>query len=175
MNDIMVELGLDVGGESDVECAQESLRFAGLTADGVESLSQMTSAPRVVLATAESMPEGAAQLARDIVGTMLPARLDVCGILALGDGPEVSLAYLVEPDPELAEAVGRLRAAVPGLRRAVWLPHVTVAHQVPRRKVPEAMAELGGIPGSFFATQLRYVDTRAHEAQTLVGVSSSVL
>ena len=57
----------------------------------------------------------------------------------------------------------------------VWLPHVTVAHQVPRRKVPEAMAELGGIPGSFFATQLRYVDTRAHEAQSLVGVSSSVL
>ena len=41
--------------------------------------------------------------------------------------------------------------------------------------MPEAMAELGGIPGSFFATQLRYVDTRAHEAQTLVGVSSSVL
>ncbi|MGX5692660.1 hypothetical protein ACWKWA_05730 [Dermacoccus abyssi] len=122
----------------------------------------MTRAPRVVLGTAESMPEGA-------------ARLDVCGILALGDGPEVSLAYPVEPDPELAEAVGRLRAAVPGLRRAVWLPHVTVAHQVPRRKVPEAMAELGGIPGSFFATQLRYVDTRAHEAQTLVGVSSSVL
>lgn len=105
----------------------------------------------------------------------MPARLDVCGILALGDGPEVFLACLVEPDPELAEAVGRLRAAVPGLRRAVWLPHVTVAHQVPRRKVPEAMAELGGIPGSFFATQLRFVDTRAHEAQTLVGVSSSVL
>ena len=108
-------------------------------------------------------------------GGDVAARLDVCGILALGDGPEVSLAYLVEPDPELAEAVARLRASVPGLRRAVWLPHVTVAHRVPRRKVPEAMAEMGGIPGSFFATQLRYVDSRAHEAQTLVGVSSSVL
>ena len=120
-NDIAIELGLDVGGESDVECAQESLRFAGLAVDGAAS-SLATQAPRVVLATAETMPEGTAQLARDIVGTMLPARLDVCGILALGDGPEVSLAYLVEPDPELAEAVGRLRAAVPGLRRAVWLP-----------------------------------------------------
>lgn len=174
MNDIMIELGLDVGRESDVECAQESLRFAGLAVGGAGS-PLATQAPRVVLATAETMPEGTAQLARDIVGTMLPARLDVGGILALGDGPEVSLAHLVEPDPELAEAVGRLRAAVPGLRRAVWSPHVTVAHQVRRRKVPEAMAELGGIPGSFFATQLRYVDTRAHEAQTLVGVSSSVL
>ena len=56
MNDIMIELGLDVGGESDVECAQESLRFAGRTADGVESSSPMPPAPRVVLATAESMP-----------------------------------------------------------------------------------------------------------------------
>lgn len=56
MNDIMIELGLDVGGESDVECAQESLWFAGRTADGVESSSPITRAPRVVLATAESMP-----------------------------------------------------------------------------------------------------------------------
>lgn len=145
MNDIAIELGLDVGGESDVECAQESLRFAGLAVDGAGS-SLATQAPRVVLATAETMPEGTARLAGDIVGTMLPARLDVCGIIALGDGPEVSLSYLVEPDPELAEALARLRASVPGLRRAVWLPHVTVAHRVPRRKVPEAMAELGGTP-----------------------------
>lgn len=172
MVDFAIELSLDSASESEVEQAWGRLKFVGLPSQA-DHAHGMTNAPHVTLAAANSMPCEAVNTARELFGQMLPARFSVRGLVTLGEGSRVTLAYLVEPDRALADAVSRLRGHVPGLRHSVWTPHVTLARRVPKARLGEAIAEVDEAPRVLVADRLRYWDPTTGAIETLVSVSPS--
>lgn len=89
------------------------------------------------------------------------------GAVLLGSGARVTLAYVVEPDPRLAEAVLALRAAVPGLRHPVWTPHVTLARRLPRSDVGVALAVIGDGPRTLVVDRVRWWNPSLDLVETL--------
>lgn len=149
-------------------------QWVGLQAAGLPSQADhrsMTNAPHLTLVAASPIATDLVEVATGLVAPLLPCRLVLRGLVLLGNGPRVSVAHLVEPPAELAEATARLRAMVPALRHPVWLPHLTLARRVPRRRVPEALDVLAGIPGPevLVADRLRWWDPVAGTVDDVVG------
>nr|WP_279536309.1 2'-5' RNA ligase family protein [Nocardioides ochotonae] len=140
-----MELSFEPDSAAAVVAQWEALKAAGLPSQAHHR--SMTNAPHVTLAAAVGIDDAAVRAAREAVGPLLPARLGLRGLVLFGQGPRVTIAHLVEPDPTLAVAVARIRALVPTLRHPVWTPHVTVARRVPRRVLPEVLAVLHATEG----------------------------
>ncbi|WP_166139205.1 2'-5' RNA ligase family protein [Nocardioides ochotonae] len=145
MPDHALELSFEPDSAAAVVAQWEALKAAGLPSQAHHR--SMTNAPHVTLAAAVGIDDAAVRAAREAVGPLLPARLGLRGLVLFGQGPRVTIAHLVEPDPTLAVAVARIRALVPTLRHPVWTPHVTVARRVPRRVLPEVLAVLHATEG----------------------------
>lgn len=112
----------------------------------------------LTLAEAPSISEPA--LAVETVASMLPVTLPVTGVVVLGSGRS-AVALLVSAPPEVTTAVARLRSEV-GHHEPPWVPHVTLARQVPRDQlgpVVDAVASHG-------LTALRFVQLRHWQPQT---------
>lgn len=86
---------------------------------------------------------------------MLPMTLPVTGLVVLGAG-RAAVALLVTAPSELVEAVGRLRSAL-GQAEPHWVPHVTLARQVPRDLVGRVVDAVGPHrPSELRLTTLRH-------------------
>lgn len=173
MPDHALELSFDDASQRAVIAQWEALQAAGLPSQADHR--SMSNAPHVTLAAATPIDPAVVGPAGDLVLPHLPAPLAVRGLLVLGDGPRVTVAHLVEPDPDLAEAVARLREMVPGLRHPVWTPHVTLSRRLPRRLLPEALRVLEEIAPirSIVAGRLRWWDPDLRQVETVVGEVSS--
>lgn len=136
----------------------EALKAAGVPSQADHR--SMTNAPHVTLVAAVEVEPEVVSLARDTIGPLLPVRLEVRGLVLFGQGPRMTIAHLVEPDPALAAAVQRIRALVPALRHPVWTPHVTLARRVPRRLLPTAfeVLEAEEAPRELVSDRLRWWD-----------------
>lgn len=140
-----LELSFRPCDEEAVIAQWEALRGAGLPSQADHS--SMANAPHVTFVAANHISPDAVDRARDLVGPLLPARLEVRGFVLFGYGSRSTLALLVEPDSALAEAVARVRACVPEERHPVWTPHVTLARRVPRSRLATAFEVLNAADG----------------------------
>lgn len=169
MPDHALELSFDPDSDAAVVAQWQALREAGLPSQADHR--SMTNAPHVTLAAASPVDPAVVAPAVEVVAPLLPARIEVRGLLVLGHGPRVTLAHLVEPDAALADATTRLRGLVPGLRHPVWTPHVTLARRLPRHRLGEALEVLGAVPPlrEVVADRLRWWDPVAGIVETVAG------
>ncbi|CAM3189801.1 2'-5' RNA ligase family protein [Nocardioides dubius] len=123
----------------------------------------MTNAPHLTLVAAAPIDPQVIGPAVSLIGPLLPTEVRLRGLILLGSGPRITIAHLVEPTAELAEATSRLRALVPGLRHPVWMPHLTLARRVPRRLLPAALEVVHASPAPevLVADRLRWWDPDA--------------
>jgi hypothetical protein len=96
----------------------------------------------VTVVSAPAIPDAAVDVARQVLGPLLPMRVRVSGLLVLG-GSRVTLARAVDVDDAALRAVLDVRDRVPGRPHPGWLPHLTLARRVPRDRVQEAVDVLG--------------------------------
>lgn len=124
----------------------------------------MTNAPHLTLVAARRIDAEVVALARERIAPLLPARVEVRGLVFFGQGPRVTIAHLVEPGQALAAIAARIRDLVPTVRHPVWTPHVTLARRVPRRLLPEALEVLQSTatPQRLVCDRLRWWDP-AHD------------
>lgn len=154
--DFALELSFDPASEAAVVAQWEALRAAGLPSQADHK--SMTNAPHLTLVAAQELdPDLADAAAAEI---RLPSSLAVRGLVLFGQGARTTVAHLVEPPTELAEAALRLRERVPELRHPVWTPHVTLARRVPRARLSDVLAVLDDhpCPPVLAATRLRWWD-----------------
>lgn len=158
MPDQALELSFEPASESAVVAQWEALKAAGIPSQADHK--SMTNAPHVTVAASAGIAPAAVTLARDEIGPLLPARLEVRGLVMFGHGPRLTIAHLVEPDRTLADAVRRIRDLVPTVRHPVWTPHVTLARRVPRRLLPAALEVLEATdsPRELTCDRLRWWD-----------------
>lgn len=158
MPDHAFELSFDAAGDTAVVAQWEALRAAGLPSQADHR--SMTNAPHLTLVAATPISAELVEPAVSLLAPLLPTELRLRGLVLLGTGPRVTLAHLVEPSPAVAAATARLRALVPALRHPVWMPHLTLARRVPRRRVPEALEVVAATPAPdvVTATRLRWWD-----------------
>lgn len=109
---------------------------------------------QVHLTLAESAHVADPAAAAAVVCPMLPLHLPVAGLVVLGSG-RMAVALLLTAPPELATTVSRLRADV-GQAERPWVPHVTLARQVPREQVGAVVVAVG----AHGLTALRFVQLR---------------
>jgi hypothetical protein len=115
---------------------------------------------KVHLTLAEAATIGDPQHEARLVGSLLPLTLPVTGLVVLGSG-RPAVALLVSAPPDLAKAVAHLRARV-GQGSTPWVPHVTLARQVPREQVGRVVVAAG--PHGL--TALRFVQLRHWRPET---------
>lgn len=158
MPDHALELSFDPASASAVLAQWEALRAAGLPSQADHR--SMTNAPHLTLVAAVGIAPAVVPEARAAIAPLLPAPLEVRGLVLLGQGPRVTIAHLVEPGRPMAAVVARLRDLVPGVRHPVWTPHVTLARRVPRRSVPQALEVLAEHPAptTLVCDRLRWWD-----------------
>lgn len=123
-----------------------------------------TNKVHLTLAEAPSVVEPARAGAS--VGAMLPLTLPVTGLVVLGSA-RCAVALLVSAPPELLAAVAELRTAL-GHADPPWVPHVTLARQVPRAQAGRVVDAVGphGISALRFV-QLRHWQPQSREITTL--------
>ena len=151
-----LDLVPDERGVRAVEGLWHRLRDAGLPSQAEHR--GRSNKVHLTLAEASSIAEPAR--AARVVGSMLPLTLPVTGLVVLGAGRS-AVALLVSAPPDLTAAVAGLRAEV-GHEEPPWVPHVTLARQVPRDLV-------GGVVdavASHGLTALRFVQLRHWQPQT---------
>lgn len=158
MPDHALELSFDDESASAVVVQWEALRAAGIPSQADHR--SMTNAPHLTIAAAEGIDPAVVPVAADLVRPLLPAAVQVRGLLLLGDGPRVTIAHLVEPDAAMAEVAARVRSRVPHVRHPVWTPHVTLARRVPRRLLASALEVLAATrtPRTLTCDRLRWWD-----------------
>ncbi|WP_172806355.1 2'-5' RNA ligase family protein [Aeromicrobium choanae] len=158
MPDQALELSFETSSADAVVAQWEALRTAGLPSQADHR--SMTNAPHVTLVAAVAIDAAAVSTAREAIAPLLPARIEVRGLVLFGQGPRVTIAHLVEPDPSVAAAAERIRALVPALRHPVWTPHVTLARRVPRRLLAQALEVLDATeaPRDLICDRLRWWD-----------------
>ena len=167
MPDFALELSLDASSDSAVRDCWAALKAGGLPSQADHR--GMTNAPHLTLVAAERLDESLCPITASAVGPFLPAPLTVHGIIVLGQGSRVTLAFLAEPDAALATAVARVRRQLPPLRHPVWIPHITLARGLPRSSVPTALELLEPLrPRQAVANRLRWWDPHACVIRTLV-------
>lgn len=156
--DQALELSFDVASAGAVVAQWAALRDAGLPSQADHK--SMTNAPHATVVAAVEIDPEVVSVARDAVAPLLPARIEVRGLVLFGQGPRFTIAHLVEPERELAAVVARLRERVPALRHPVWTPHVTLARRVPQRLLPTAFEVLRSAetPRELIADRLRWWD-----------------
>ncbi|MCQ3997295.1 hypothetical protein GL325_02500 [Aeromicrobium sp. 636] len=138
--DQALELSFEPTSDAAVVAQWEALKAAGIPSQADHR--SMTNAPHLTLVAAVGIAPAVVGAARDAIGPFLPARIGVRGLVLFGQGPRVTIAHLIEPDPALAAATARIRELVPTVRHPVWTPHVTLARRVPRRLLPTALEVL---------------------------------
>lgn len=165
--DFAVELSLDDASEAAVIRQWQALLDAGLPSQAEHR--SMTNAPHVTLVAGRDLPPDLPTRARELLAPLLPTPLAVRGLLVLGEGPRVTLAHLVEPTPEVADAVACLRAGL-ALRHPVWTPHLTLARRMPRARLAEALDVLASAPQPRppMVTRLRWWDPDRRVIEELV-------
>lgn len=158
MPDQALELSFDAASAGAVEAQWEALREVGLPSQADHK--SMTNAPHATVVAAVAVDPAVVSVARAAIAPLLPARIEVRGLVLFGQGPRYTIAHLVEPERELAAAVARIRELVPALRHPVWTPHVTLARRVPQRLVPTAFEVLQSseTPRELLADRLRWWD-----------------
>ncbi|MFS3127689.1 2'-5' RNA ligase family protein [Nocardioides sp. Bht2] len=161
MPDHAFELSFDDASERAIVDQWLALKAAGIPSQADHR--SMTNAPHLTLAAATPIPATLIEPAVSLIGPLLPTRIQLRGLILLGNGPRVTVAHLVEPTPALAAATLELRALVPGLRHPVWMPHLTLARRVPRRLLPAALEVLAATPTveTLSADRLRWWDPDA--------------
>ena len=103
---------------------------------------------------AEADPQAVAEAA---LGPLLPARIELSGVVLLGRGP-YALARLLAPAPDLQDAVRGLRERVAHPHSPTWTAHVTLARRV---RPDQLTAACGAIAtGPAVARELRAVGLR---------------
>lgn len=168
--DHALELSFDAADDSAVVARWNLLRDAGLPSQADHR--SMTNAPHLTIVAAQPITPATLDLARDIVLPLLPATVLVRGLVVLGQGARVALAYLAEPDSRLAQAAHQVRESVPNLRHPVWTPHITLARRLPRRLVPDALRLLVEHPlTEITATRLRWWDPELDVVDEITPVS----
>lgn len=168
MPDHAFELSFDAATDAALQAQWEALRLAGLPSQAEHR--SMVNAPHLTLVAASPIDPALVKVALDLVAPLLPLTQRIGGLVLLGTGPRVTLAHLVEPGAELAAVVEQLRARVPTLRHPLWMPHITLARRVPRRRLPEALDALASVPSptTVRATRLRWWDPEAGTVEDLV-------
>jgi 2'-5' RNA ligase len=158
MPDQALELSFEPSSAGAVMAQWEALRAAGLPSQADHR--SMTNAPHVTLVAAVGIDPAIVSMARDEIAPLLPARIEVRGLVLLGQGPRVTIAHLVEPDEALAATTARVRTLAAGVRHPVWTPHVTLARRVPRRLLPAALEVLDSTeaPRDLVCDRLRWWD-----------------
>ncbi|WP_110182730.1 2'-5' RNA ligase family protein [Nocardioides solisilvae] len=169
MPDHALELSFDPDSTAAVVAQWEALRAAGLPSQADHR--SMTNAPHLTVVAAAGIERAVVEEACDLVGPLLPSRVELRGLLVLGQGTRVTLAHLAEPDDATARAAARLRDRVPGVRHPVWTPHVTLARRVPRHLLPRALEVLDDAPGprTLVCDRLRWWDPDAGVVEDVAG------
>ena len=144
MPDQALELSFDAASASAVEAQWTALQAADVPSQADHR--SMTNAPHLTIVAAVDIAADVVAAARGEMARLLPARIEVRGLVMFGQGPRLTIAHLVEPDRALAEIVERIRTRVPARRHPVWTPHVTLARRVPRRLLPVALEALASVP-----------------------------
>lgn len=167
MADFALELSFDATSEATVREGWEALRWNGIPSQA-DNLRGMVNEPHLSLLVASDISADVRERACVAFARHIPCELAVRGVVILGEGTRVTLAYLVEPDAEIARIVGELRAATPALRHPVWTPHITLGRRIPREHLGTALAVLEeSRPKTLTADRLRWWDPLAGTIETL--------
>lgn len=171
MPDHAFELSFDAESERAIVAQWLALQAAGLPSQADHR--SMTNAPHLTLAAAAPIQARLIATAQKLIGPLLPMGLRLQGLVLLGTGSRVTIAHLVEPTRELAQANAQLRDLIPTLRHPIWTPHLTVARRVPRRRVPEALGVLAQAPvaTTLRANRLRWWDPDIDEVRDIAGAN----
>ena len=157
-----IELLADAAGDDAVRRDWARLREAGLP-------SQLdhrgpANAPHLTVLAAPALP--ADERTVELLAPLLPVEVRAAGLLLLG-GRRVTVARALDvPDP-LVAAVSRLRDDVADVPHQGWLPHVTLARRLERRRVQEALDVLGWEDVRLLLTTLRRWDPDAGQVTVL--------
>ena len=132
-----IELLPDDEGAAAVTERWQALRDAGLP-------SQLdhqgdTNTPHVTLLEGRPVTDAHAEAAIDLLGPLLPVVAAVSGLLVLGDGQRVTLAWALDVPDAVTAAVLRLRERTDPPRHRGWLAHVSLARRLPRESLARAL------------------------------------
>ena len=164
-----LELVLDAASDALVRADWDALADGGLPSQAHHR--GATNAPHVTLASAEYIDDEAQAAAVESLAGLLPARLDVAGVVLLGRGP-YALARLLALSPALMDAVVDARRRLGDPHSAGWTAHVTLARRMPTAQVGDALAVIATGPEAprfVTATGLRRWDPDAGVARMLAG------
>lgn len=165
--DFALELSFDDDGDRAVRESWQALRFLGLPSQADHR--GVTNAPHLSLVVARAIPDDVRLRAAELLAPLLPAVLELRGIVVIGRGARVTLALLAEPEPPVVDAVTQLRALTPAVRHPVWTPHVTLGRRIPRDRIGEAIAGVHDAPTCVTGTRLRWWDPDAGTIDVLAG------
>lgn len=159
-----IDLVPDERGVRAVEAIWHRLRDGGLPSQA----DHRGRSNKVHLTLAESVAIAEPEVAARAVGAALPLTLTVTGLVVLGSG-RAAVALLLAAPPDLVATVSRLRAEV-GQSEPPWVPHVTLARQVPREQVGRVVDAVGshGLT-ALRLVQLRHWRPQTQEAEVLAG------
>ncbi|MDO5629001.1 MAG: hypothetical protein Q4G43_11830 [Mobilicoccus sp.] len=150
-----LELTLDQPSDALVRADWAALLDAGLPSQA--RYRGATNAPHITVASGTAIDAAAEAEAADQFADLLPARIELSGVVLLGRGP-YALARLLTPDAALLDAADRLRTRIGDPHSAGWIAHVTLARRLPVDLVGEALAVIAtgtDAPRHVVATGLR--------------------
>lgn len=117
MADFALELSFTPADDARVRDAWVALQVAGLPSQA-DNARGMVNAPHLSLVVAREIPPLVLERGA-CFASVLPCEVAVRGLIVLGEGPRVTVAYLAEPPAQLARDVNELRSATPALRHPV--------------------------------------------------------
>lgn len=153
-----LDLVPDEGGVRAVQTIWQRLADAGLPSQAEHR--GHSNKVHLTLAESSTIPDPAAAL--DVVGPLLPLTLPVTGVVVLGGG-KAAVALLLSAPPDVVDVAARLRDEL-GRSEPPWVPHVTLARQVPRDQVGRVVDAVTG----HGISALRFVQLRHWQPQTRV-------
>ncbi|HSP61098.1 MAG TPA: 2'-5' RNA ligase family protein [Ornithinimicrobium sp.] len=144
---------------------EESVRqqWQALEEAGVRSLARhrgSTHRPHLTVVTGGPPDEAVLDLARTLLGPLLPLTATVEGPVLLG-GRRPTLARRLGVPEAARSARGRLTARWPGADRRPWVPHVSLTRRTHPSHLVPALTALGPTAGSVRLVQLRWWDPDA--------------
>lgn len=125
-----------------------------------------TNSPHLTVVSAPVLPDEAVDVARVRLGSLLPVRARVAGVLLLG-GERLTIARAVDIDDDVVRRVLAVRVQVPGRQHVGWLPHLTLARRVARADAQRALDALGHEDVVLTLTELRRWDPETGRVTTI--------